>query len=189
MRGCDGRDAGRSGAPRFSFTRCQQPRNRGRRRSAAVRRTDAHGSNFYSSRKSPMTAVMTLPEAAPRSIVEERAMRPPTIGRIRPGIKVLKSSARENAKAVNLYETMVAAGSSFDDIAKAIESQCKIREALVPRNVPYFTCRRSDFTNPDVADEILRLYGEDRGEGLKLYRFPVLFAFNDWMSNLPNQMA
>jgi hypothetical protein len=55
--------------------------------------------------------------------------------------------------------------------------------------VPYFTCRRSDFTNPDVADEILRLYGEDRGEGLKLYRFPVLFAFNDWMSNLPNQMA
>ncbi|MDQ7980299.1 hypothetical protein QYH69_23965 [Paraburkholderia sp. SARCC-3016] len=136
-----------------------------------------------------MTAVMTLSDAAPRSIVEERAMRPPTIGRIRPGIKVLKSSARENAKAVNLYETMVAAGSSFDDIAKVIESQCRIRDPLVPKNVPYFTCRRSDFTNPEVADEILRLYGEDRGDGLKLYRFPVLFAFNDWMSNLPNQMA
>jgi hypothetical protein len=136
-----------------------------------------------------MTAVMTLSDAAPRSIVEERAMRPPTIGRIRPGIKVLKSSARENAKAVNLYETMVTAGSSFDDIAKAIESQCRIQDALVPKNVPYFTCRRSDFTNADVADEILRLYGEDRGDGLKLYRFPVLFAFNDWMSNLPNQMA
>ncbi|MFC0402973.1 hypothetical protein [Paraburkholderia rhizosphaerae] len=136
-----------------------------------------------------MTAVMTLPDAAPRSIVEERAMRPPTIGRIRPGIKVLKSSARENAKAANLYQTMVAGGSSFDDIAKAIESQCRIRDALVPKNVPYFTCRRSDFTSPDVADEILRLYGEDRGDGIKLYRFPVLFAFNDWMSNLPNQMA
>jgi len=136
-----------------------------------------------------MNAVMTLSDVAPRSIVEERAMRPPTIGRIRPGIKVLKSGARENAKAVNLYETMVAAGSSFDDIAKAIESQCRIKDALVPKNVPYFTCRGSDFTNPDIADEILRLYGEDRGDGLKLYRFPVLFAFNDWMSNLPNQMA
>nr|WP_269769661.1 hypothetical protein [Burkholderia gladioli] len=45
----------------------------------------------------------------------------------------------------------------------------------------YFTCRRSDFNNPDVADEILRLYGEERGQGIRLYRFPVLFAFNDWM--------
>ena len=43
-------------------------------------------------------------------------------------------------------------------------------------------CRRSDFTNPDM-------YGEDRGDGTKLYRFPVIFAFNDWMANLPNQMA
>lgn len=136
-----------------------------------------------------MTAVTTLPEGAPRSIVEERAMRPPTIGRIRPGIKVLKSSARENAKAVQLYESMVAAGTAFDEIAKAIESQCRIRDALVPKNVPYFMCRRSDFTDPDVADEILRLYGEDRGDGMKLYRFPVIFAFNDWMANLPNQMA
>jgi hypothetical protein len=136
-----------------------------------------------------MNAVANLASAPPRSLVEERAMRPPTIGRIRPGIKALTSAARANEKAVALYREMVAAGDSFDTIAKTIESQCRIKNALAPKNVDYFTCRRSDFTNPDVADEILRLYGEDRGAGVKLYRFPVLFAFNDWMANLPNQMA
>lgn len=137
-----------------------------------------------------MNAVVSMSASPARSVVEERAMRPPTIGRIRPGIKVLKQSiARDNERASKIYREMVEAGDSFETIAKALESQCRIRDALVPKNVPYFTCRRSDFTNPDVADEILRLYGEDRGDGVKLYRFPALFAFNDWMQNLPNQMA
>ncbi len=137
-----------------------------------------------------MNAVVSMTGSPARSLVEERAMRPPTIGRIRPGIKVLKQSiARDNERAAKIYREMVEAGDSFETIAKTLESQCRIRDALVPKNVPYFTCRRSDFTNPDVADEILRLYGEDRGDGVKLYRFPALFAFNDWMQNLPNQMA
>ncbi|MEM5440394.1 hypothetical protein [Paraburkholderia diazotrophica] len=136
-----------------------------------------------------MNAVVNLVNGPVRSVVEERAMRPPVIGHIRPGIKVLTSRARGNARAVELYDSMVAAGESFDAIAMALESKCNLKNALAPRNTPYFTCRRSDFTNPDVADEILKLYGEDRGDGLKLYRFPVLFAFNDWMQNLPNQMT
>ncbi|MBN3785634.1 hypothetical protein [Burkholderia sp. Ac-20353] len=136
-----------------------------------------------------MNAVVSMLGGPARSVVEERAMRPPVIGRIRPGIKVLTSKARQNPKAVKLYETIVAAGDSFETIGKAIESQCQLRNALAPKNVDYFTCRRSDFNNPDVADEILNLYGEDRGQGLRLYRFPVLFAFNDWMQNLPNEMA
>ena len=135
-----------------------------------------------------MNAV-SLSGAAVRSIVEERRMRPPTIGRIRPGIKVLTSSARKNERAVAIYNEMLAAGESFDNIGKMIEQRCNLKNALAPKNVSYFTCRRSDFTNHEVADEILRLYGEDRGEGIKLYRFPVLFAFNDWMQNLPNEMA
>ncbi|MEX3969797.1 recombination directionality factor [Paraburkholderia caribensis] len=136
-----------------------------------------------------MIAVVNLVNGPVRSVVEERALRPPVIGHIRPGIKVLTSKARGNARAVELYESMVAAGESFDAIAMALESKCNLKNALAPKNTPYFTCRRSDFTNPDVADEILKLYGEDRGDGLKLYRFPVLFAFNDWMQNLPNQMT
>jgi hypothetical protein len=136
-----------------------------------------------------MNAVVSMLNGPARSVVEERALRPPVIGHIRPGIKVLTSAARKNERAIELYDQMVAAGDSFETIGKAIESKCSIRNALAPKNVPYFTCRRSDFTNPDVADEILKLYGEDRGDGVKLYRFPVLFAFNDWMQNLPNQMA
>ncbi|MGU7775691.1 recombination directionality factor [Burkholderia sp. MR1-5-21] len=136
-----------------------------------------------------MNAVVSMLGGPARSLVEERAVRPPVIGRIRPGIKALTSKARGNAEAVRLYETMVAAGDSFETIGKAIESRCQLRNALAPKNVDYFTCRRSDFNNPDVADEILKLYGEDRGQGLRLYRFPVLFAFNDWMQNLPNEMA
>ncbi|MFM0616170.1 hypothetical protein PQR37_19075 [Paraburkholderia nemoris] len=137
-----------------------------------------------------MNAVLSLTGAPPRSIVEERALRPPTIGKIRPGIKVLKQAiATANPNAVATYDEMVAAGDSFETIEKALESRFRLKNALIPRNSPYFTCRRSDFTNPDVATEILRLYGEDRGQGVKLYRFPVLFAFNDWMGNLPNQMT
>ncbi|MGQ7932702.1 recombination directionality factor [Paraburkholderia sp. D1E] len=137
-----------------------------------------------------MNAVLRLTGAPPRSIVEERALRPPTIGKIRPGIKVLKQAiASANPNAVAMYDEMVAAGDSFEAIDEVLESRFRLKNALIPRNSPYFTCRRSDFTNPDVASEILRLYGEDRGQGVKLYRFPVLFAFNDWMGNLPNQMT
>ncbi|MFT0173428.1 hypothetical protein ACLKMY_31280 [Paraburkholderia mimosarum] len=136
-----------------------------------------------------MNAVVALGAAPVRSIVEERLPRAPVIGRIRPGIKVLTSAARQNEQAVKLYEQLVAAGESFEKVGEEIERRCRLKNALAPRNVPYFTCRRSDFTNPDVADEILRLYGDDRGDGVKLYRFPVTFAFNDWMANIPNEMA
>lgn len=136
-----------------------------------------------------MNAVIRTNPAPVRSLVEERAARAPVIGRIRPGIKVLTAKAREVPGAVKLYDDLCAAGESFDAIATALESRFRLKGALVPKNVPYFTCRRSDFTNPDVADEILRRYGEDRGDGPRLYRFPVMFAFNDWMANLPNQMA
>jgi hypothetical protein len=136
-----------------------------------------------------MSSVLSMTNVAPRSMFEERPLRPPTIGKIRPGIKVLKSSARSNAQAVKLYTDMVAAGDSFETIQSVIERQCRISSPLVPKNVEYFTCRRSDFTNPDVADEILRLYGENRGDGLKLYKFPVVFAFNDWLENAPHQLT
>lgn len=136
-----------------------------------------------------MNAVVQMFDNMPRSLVEERAIRPPIIGKIRPGIKVLTRANQSNAQAVALYNEMVAAGDSFETIGKTIESKLKLRNALVPRNVAYFVCRRSDFSNPETADEILRLYGEDRGDGLKLHRFPVMFAFDDWLRNVPNQMA
>ncbi|MEW6343113.1 MAG: hypothetical protein AB1704_20825 [Pseudomonadota bacterium] len=136
-----------------------------------------------------MSNPLSISSGQPRSLVEERAPRAPTIGKIRPGIKVLKSAARSKPQAVELYDALVAKGEPFDAIASVIERRCNIKDPLVPKNVDYFTCRRDDFANPDVADEIMRLYGEDRGQGVKLYRFPVLFPFNDWLLNVPNEMA
>ncbi|WP_277184401.1 hypothetical protein, partial [Caballeronia sp. BR00000012568055] len=136
-----------------------------------------------------MNAVVQMFDHAPRSLVEERVIRPPTIGKIRPGIKVLTRAHQSNEKAAKLYHEMVAAGESYEAIGKVLETSLQLRNALIPKNVPYFVCRRSDFCNPDTADEILRLYGEDRGQGPKLYRFPVMFAFDDWLRNVPNQMA
>jgi hypothetical protein len=136
-----------------------------------------------------MNAVVSMMDLMPRSLVEERALRPPTIGKIRPGIKVLTRACQANQDAVNLYNQMVSAGESYETIGKVIETKLKLKNALIPRNVPYFVCRRSDFSNPATADEIVKLYGEDRGDGIKLYRFPVMFAFDDWLRNVPNEMA
>ena len=102
---------------------------------------------------------------------------------------MLTRANQANEKAVKLYNDMVAAGDSFEAIGKTLETSLKLRNALIPKNVDYFVCSASDFSNPDTADEILRLYGEDRGNGAKLYRFPVMFVFDDWLRNVPNQMA
>ncbi|SOY77537.1 conserved hypothetical protein [Cupriavidus taiwanensis] len=127
----------------------------------------------------------------PRSLLEERPMRPPIIGKIRPGIKVLTRKARENSEAVRIHDAMVAQGHSYEAIGLEIERRTQLRNALVPKNVPWFTCRGSDFTNPAVAEEILQRYGEDRGDGngRKLWRFPVVFAFDDWLRNMPNELV
>ena len=67
-----------------------------------------------------MNAVVQFHDSTPRSLVEERALRPPTIGKIRPGIKVLTRAAQSNEQAVKLYSEMVAAGDSFDTIGQVI---------------------------------------------------------------------
>lgn len=126
--------------------------------------------------------------SSPRSLVEERPARPPIIGKIRPGIKVLTKAAKANAEAVKIHDAMLASGESFESIGIEIERRTKLRNALIPKNTGWFTCRSSDFTNPATAEEILRKYGEDRGDGLKLWRFPVIFAFDDWLANMPNQL-
>lgn len=126
-----------------------------------------------------------------RSLLEERPMRPPIIGTIRPGIKVLTKTARENAKAVAIHDALLAQGKSFEHIGTEIQRATGIKNALYPKNVPWFTCRGSDFANPAVAEDIVQRYGEDRGDGQghRLWRFPVIFAFDDWLSNMPNQLV
>ncbi|MEO3714100.1 hypothetical protein [Roseateles flavus] len=117
-------------------------------------------------------------------------VRIPTGGKIRPGIMVLtkKAAALDQAKAI--YQQGVADGQSFEQIERALrEAMPQLQAPLVPRNVPWFTVRAGDFPNPEVARQILSTYGEDRGKGHRLYRFPVVFPADQWQSVMPHELA
>lgn len=111
-------------------------------------------------------------------------------GRIRAGVKALAPRAANEPTAQAIYDAGVAAGKSFDDIeAEITQAVPELRHPLVPKNVPYFTARRSDFALPEVADLILTLFGEDRGDGvIRLYRFPVVFPADRWEAVMPHAL-
>jgi hypothetical protein len=84
----------------------------------------------------------------------------------------------------------VAAGHSFEQIERAIaEALPELKTPMVPRNVPWFTVRAQGFPNPDIATQILLVYGEDRGEGRHLYRFPVVLPSDSWQTVMPHELA
>ena len=92
--------------------------------------------------------------------------------------------------ARRIYGAGLAAGRSFDDIESEItQSVLELRHPLVPKNVPYFSVRRSDFAMPEVADLILQKFGEDRGDGSnRLYRLPVVFPADAWQAIMPHAL-
>lgn len=111
-------------------------------------------------------------------------------GKIRAGIKVLAAAAAREPAAQAMYDAGVEAGRCFDDIEAEIARVLpELRHPLVPKNVPYFTVRRSDFALPEVAEQILATFGEDRGDGVKrLYRFPVVFPADHWQAIMPHAL-
>ncbi|MDD3800039.1 MAG: hypothetical protein PHE36_12770, partial [Novosphingobium sp.] len=123
-------------------------------------------------------AIVTVqggPIALP-TLLGQGPARIPTGGKIRPGIMVLTKKAAEMPGAKDIYQQGVADGHSFEQIERALkEALPQLKAPLVPRNVPWFTVRAQDFPNPEVARQILDAYGEDRGQGRRLYRFPVVF--------------
>lgn len=124
------------------------------------------------------------------TLLGRTATRFPTGGRIRAGIKVLTRKAAEHDRAREIYEHGVAAGKGFEQIEREISAAVPALERpLTPKNVPYFTVRGEDFANPLVAAQILEKYGEDRGEGRKLYRFPVVFPADAWQNVMPHELV
>ena len=117
--------------------------------------------------------------------------RIPVAGRIRAGIKVLTRRAAENDRVRAIYERGVAQGRGFDAIEREIaEAAPELKNPLTPKNVPYFTVRGEDFPNPEIARQILDLFGEDRGDGVRrLYRFPVVFPADAWQSVMPHELV
>jgi len=137
----------------------------------------------------PVIAMQGGATAAP-TLLGQGPARIPTGGKIRAGIKVLTKKAAEQPKARAIYDQGVASGQSFDQIERAIaEALPDLKTPLVPRNVPWFTVRAQDFPNPEIARQIIEGYGEDRGDGRRLYRFPVVFPSDTWQTVMPHELA
>ena len=131
------------------------------------------------------TSIATLGSGL--SVLGQAQARIPVGGKIRSGIKVLVSAHAKNSKAVDIYQRGVLAGQPWDKIDKDIREALGLdRSPLTPKNVPYFTARRGDFSIPEVADRLMHLYGEDRGDGLRLYRFPVILPLDNWQAVMPH---
>lgn len=129
------------------------------------------------------------PGALP-TLLGQAPARIPTGGKIRPGIMVLTRKAAERPEAKAIYQRGVAEGRSFEEIERSLASALpQLKSPLVPRNMPWFTVRASDFANPEMASDILDAYGEDRGQGHRLYRFPVVFPADHWQSVMPHELA
>lgn len=137
-------------------------------------------------------AIVTVqggPVAQP-TLLGQGPVRIPTGGKIRPGIMVLTKRAAEVPQAKEIYRQGVADGHSFEQIERALKDALpQLKSPLVPRNLPWFTVRAQDFPNPEVARQILDAYGEDRGQGRRLYRFPVVFPADHWQSVMPHELA
>ena len=126
------------------------------------------------------------------TVLGEKQVKIPTAGKIRPGIMRLTNAAAENPDAVLAYERGVAAGKTWDaiglDVKRAMRLGDGAKSPLTPQNVPYFTVRRADFSMPEIADRIMDLYAEDRGEGRHLYRFPIVLPVDNWQAVLPHAL-
>lgn len=105
------------------------------------------------------------------------------VGRIRPGVKVLKKSITD-PKAQEIVERGIRAGVGFPAIDSAL-NKAGFRHALIPKNEPFFSVWPGEWQNKETAHQILELYGEQReGDPVKrLYEFPVIFPHSD-----PNRM-
>lgn len=124
------------------------------------------------------------------TIIGQTAARFPICGKIRAGIKVLTQAAGRHPEAALVYEAGVRAGKAFEEIEAEITRLVPdLRYPLVPKNVPYFTVRRTDFAMPEVADLILEKFGEERDDGVRrLYRFPVVFPADVWQAIMPHAL-
>ena len=115
-------------------------------------------------------------DVVPAIVLGQGPARIPTGGKVRAGTKRLSRTAAKNPQARAIYEQGVAAGQSFEQIEQALVTALpRIKTPLVPKNLPRFTVPGQNFSNPELAQQMLGAHGEDRGDGHRLYRIPVVF--------------
>jgi len=121
------------------------------------------------------------------SVIGERQVRIPVSGKIRAGIKVLTPTAKKANGAEALYLELVQKGEKWDAIEKALKDKFAFdKNPLMPRNIPWFFVRRTDFAMPEVADLIMSKYAEPVEGKQRLQRFPIVFATDSWLTNMPH---
>lgn len=114
------------------------------------------------------------------SAPQPQRQRLPVAGKIRPGVKILTAAAKRIPGADTIYKEGVEAGATFEAIEAALRKLPGAPQyPTTPRNSPYFRVNQADFLQPGAAKTLLDLYGEDRGEGVQLYQFPVVFPSDD----------
>lgn len=127
------------------------------------------------------------------SILAEKPVRLSTSGSVRPGIMRVVRAHADKPGVREAYEAGVDAGKNWKlieaDVRRAARLDDDSPSPLTPHNPPYFIVRRGDFSLPTIADKIMELYGEDRGEGRQLYRVPVLFLIDSCLAVLPHEFA
>lgn len=109
-------------------------------------------------------------------------------GVIRPGIQKLTRGAQDHPRAQEIraiFNRADAGEIRFEEAKKEIEKRTGLANALHPSNAPFFSVFATDFTVPEHAHLLLEKYGEDRGDGRRLYRFPVVFSTVDIDRILP----
>jgi len=117
--------------------------------------------------------------ALPSVLMGKRELAPRVSGKIRPGIMVLTKNGQGNKKALEMYQSGVAEGRSFEDINDMICKECGTG-LMRPINTPYFTVRGADFAMPEIAHLLMSRYGEVREDGVqRLYRFPIVFGSDE----------
>lgn len=113
--------------------------------------------------------------------------KPRTVGKIRAGIRRLTNAGRKDPKAVEIYRRMVANGATFAEIASAIQSATGTI-MTTPSNSQFFSVRENDFSTPEIARQLLSLYGQEvEIEGVKvpaLMRFPISAVSDEVEENL-----
>lgn len=129
-------------------------------------------------------------QPVPVTLLGHRQKRIPTGGKIHAGIQILTPVAAKDPEIVEIYQQGVSQNLSFQKISQLILDQFpQIKRPLVPKNVPWFTVRPEDFPNREIAGQIMDLYGEDRGEGRRLYKFPVIFPTDTWQVIMPHELV
>ena len=99
----------------------------------------------------------------------------PVSGIVRLGIKQITKSASLNPKVLGLFNKALAG----DITMKQAELEAvkeNVKYPFFPTNTQHFNVHPLEVEGGrETVNNLLQLYGEDRGDGLKIYRFPVIF--------------